>query len=203
MAYPTVSGAYGFVPVRRSDGAPYAGAVTHYTIPDGDTTAIFKGDLLEIEVAGTVKRCEQTTTGSPTIIGVFLGCEYVDSSSGQLVHSNHYPGTSTTTNVRAYVCDDPNMLFKAAITSTADTPVTASGFALTDVGGNCDLQTYSAGSTANGLSVASIDDASATSAATRPLRVVQLVDETVLSDSTYVEALVRINLHSFGTATGI
>ena len=44
MAYPTVSAPYGFKPVNRQDGMPYAGATTQYAIKSV-TTTIKNGDL--------------------------------------------------------------------------------------------------------------------------------------------------------------
>ncbi len=52
MAYPTVSAPYGFKPVNRIDGMPYAGATRLMTIASGYAANIFNGDLVELVTVG-------------------------------------------------------------------------------------------------------------------------------------------------------
>ena len=56
MAYPTVSGPYGLVPVKLLSGTPYAGTVRQYKIASGYGTAIFYGDAVKLVTGGTVER---------------------------------------------------------------------------------------------------------------------------------------------------
>ena len=44
MAYPTVSAPYGFKPINRIDGMPYAGQTRLIPIASDYNTAIFAGD---------------------------------------------------------------------------------------------------------------------------------------------------------------
>ncbi len=84
MAYPTVSAPYGFHPINRVDGTPYAGQTRLIPIASTYNTAIFYGDLVKIVAAGTIEKFTGTTTGSPS--GVF-----VVSSTLMLKASLHRP----------------------------------------------------------------------------------------------------------------
>ncbi len=47
MAYPTVSAPYGFKPINRIDGMPYAGATRLIPIAGTYNVAIFAGDMVQ------------------------------------------------------------------------------------------------------------------------------------------------------------
>ena len=47
MAYPTVDKSYGFKPVNRVDGLPYAGAIRQIPIAAAYATAILNGDTVD------------------------------------------------------------------------------------------------------------------------------------------------------------
>ncbi len=55
MAYPTVSGPYGLVPVKMVSGTPYAGVTRLYSIASGYASNIFKGDAVKLVTGGTVE----------------------------------------------------------------------------------------------------------------------------------------------------
>ena len=50
MAYPTISAPYGFRPINRYDGIPYAGATLQYPITA--STAIYYGDTVKLVASG-------------------------------------------------------------------------------------------------------------------------------------------------------
>jgi hypothetical protein len=150
---------YGLKPVKRADGLPYAGAVTHYKIdPAGVANNIFYGSIVQLTAAGYVELADGTgkdlTTnnfGGSSIgaAGVFVGCEYVD-SNGQTQHSQYYP--SGALNAVAYIVDDPNVLFQAQLdgaSSQADVG-TVTGFAAAQ-------NATTSGNTATGNSTMAID----------------------------------------------
>jgi len=87
MAYPTVSGPYGFVPVKMISGTPYAGVTRMYSIASGYNTNIFKGDAVTLVTGGTVER--DTADAAMTPIGIFMGCTYADPTTGQQLYSNY------------------------------------------------------------------------------------------------------------------
>ena len=112
MAYPTVSAPYGFQPINRQDGMPYAGATTQYPITSV-STAIYNGDLVNITAGGIVKSTV-TSTNAITVAnkanvtaGVFMGCQYVN-TQGQTVQAQYYPGNGAASSAIAYVVVDPN-----------------------------------------------------------------------------------------------
>ena len=119
----TTSSPYGLKPVKRADGMPYAGAVTHYLIdPAGVANNIFTGSVVQLTAAGFVELADGTgkdiTTnnfGGSSIgaLGVFVGCDYVN-TEGQTTYSSYYP-TGTTGVVHAYVVDDPNVVFQCQL----------------------------------------------------------------------------------------
>jgi len=128
---------YGLKPVKRADGLPYAGAVTHYKIdPAGVANNIFYGSIVQLTAAGYIELADGTGKDITTnnfggsgigAAGVFVGCEYVD-SNGQTQHSQYYP--SGALNAVAYIVDDPNVLFQAQLdgVSGQDDVGTVTGF---------------------------------------------------------------------------
>lgn len=165
--------AYGLRPVKRADGMPYAGAVTHYLLdPAGEATNIFNGQLVALGADGYIALAggdgsDATTNnlGGANIgaIGVFVGCSY-SNDEGQTVHGQYYP--SGKLNGVAYVVDDPNVLFEADLDEAATQ---------TMIGNNTDLvavQSTSTGSTATGNSTSALDGTTGT--ATKAFKVVAL-----------------------------
>jgi len=124
MAYPTVSKTYGFKPINRLDGLPYAGAIRQIPVAPAYATAILNGDTVAIDTNGYL--VAKTTTNSGDSVGVLVGCQYVN-SNGQTVQGQYYPAAlSTTTNMAfGYVVDDPNALFKVVATNGQTTTPTA------------------------------------------------------------------------------
>ena len=78
MAYPTVDKTYGFKPLQRLDGLPYAGAIRQIPVAAGYATAILNGDTVAISGGYLVAK---TATNSGDTVGVLVGCQYVNSSS--------------------------------------------------------------------------------------------------------------------------
>ena len=124
MAYPTVSKTYGFKPLQRLDGLPYAGAIRQIPVAAGYATAILNGDTVSISGGYLIAK---TATNSGDSVGVLVGCQYVN-SSGQTVEGQYYPAAASTSTALAfgYVVDDPNAIFKvvAVADSTTTTPTT-------------------------------------------------------------------------------
>ena len=202
MAYPTVSTPYGFKPINRFDGIPYAGATLQYPVTSGQ--AIYYGDTVKIVAGGTVQTSGATTTG--TIVGVFVGAQYVN-SSGQTVQAQYCPASGVT-NPIAYVVVDPTASFKVAVTTTGNTSV-VTGANATIVGTNVAQTSYTAGSTATGDSVAAIvlPATGAGNATTLPFRVVAVVPDTAYANATgtvfYPEVIVKINNPQLTALTGV
>ena len=201
MAYPTISAPYGFKAVNRVDGLPYAGATLQYPLTTG--TAIFYGDTVKLVNGGTISLSGATTSG--TIIGTFVGCQYVN-SSGQTVQAQYYPGSGVT-NPIGYIVVDPTAAFKVAVTTTGNTSV-VTGANITIVGTNV-ATAYGAGSTTTGDSGSSVvlPANAAGNATTLPFRVVAVVPDTAYANSTgtvfYPEVIVKINNPQLTALTGV
>ena len=166
----TIAAPYGLRPVRSADGKPYAGATSQYLIdPAGEATNLFYGQAVIIGADGYIALATGTgadlTTNSISgttgvgATGVFVGCEYVN-SSGQTVQAQYYPsGTSNGGAIKAYVIDDPNVLFQAQLDGAG---------AQTIIGTNtffAAAQTTSTGDTAYGNSTSALDATVVTTAA--------------------------------------
>jgi hypothetical protein len=203
MAYPTIDTPYGFEPLNRYDGIPYAGATLQYPIASTYNTAIYNGASVKLVAGGTIELSGATTTG--TIIGVFMGVQYVN-SSGQTVQAQYYPGTSVT-NAVAYVVVDPTAEFKVAVT-TSGAPTVVTGANATIVGTNVAEIQNGTGSATTGNAQSSIVKPADTAGAatTLPWRVVAVVPDTAyLSGSTvlYPEVIVKVNNPQLTALTGV
>jgi hypothetical protein len=201
MAYPTVPAPYGFKAINRYDGMPYAGATLQFPLTTG--TAIFYGDTVKLVSGGTISLSGATTTG--TIIGTFVGCQYVNSSN-QTVEAQYYPGSGVT-NPIAYVVVDPSASFKVAVTTTGNTTA-VTGANATIIGCNVAQTTYAAGSTTTGDSISAVvlPATGAGNATGLPFRVVAVVPGTSYANSTgtvfYPEVIVKINNPQLTALTG-
>ena len=204
MAYPTIDKTYGFKPVNRLDGLPYAGAIRQIPIAPSYATAILNGDTVKVDTNGYIVAA--STTDSGNIIGVLVGCSYINSLS-QPTFAQAYPAsTSTSTNMAfAFVVDDPSAVFKVCATVAAGTTPTAYSRAI--VGSNVAL-VATVGSTTTGDSYYGIDGSSAATTATLPVRVVDVVPDTATGNAsvaatTYYEFLVKFNTAQYNNTTGI
>ena len=195
---------YGLKPVKRADGMPYAGATSQYLIdPAGEATNLFYGQVVIIGADGYIALSTATGADITTnnlggsglgAIGVFVGCEYVN-SSGQLVQAQYYPtGTSNGDAIKAYVVDDPNVLFQVQADGAMDQ---------SDIGANtffAAVQSTTTGSTTTGNSTSAVDATSQTAAAA--FRIVSAVSP--ISDA-FPDLLVKFNptAHSMTNSIGI
>ena len=202
MAYPTIDKPYGFKPVNRFDGIPYAGATLHYPIASTYNTPIYNGSSVKI-VGGTIELSAATTTG--TIIGVAVGFQYTN-SSGQTVQAQYYPGTSVT-NAIAYVVVDPSAEYKVSLT-VSGAPTVVVGANASIIGTNLAEIQNNVGSTTTGDAQSScvIPANGAGSATTLPWRVVALVPDTSYVSGgvrLYPEVLVKVNNPQLTALTGV
>ena len=197
---------YGLRPVKRADGLPYAGATSQYLIdPAGEATNLFHGQVVILGADGyialaTASGADITTNnlgGSGVgAIGVFMGCEYVN-AQGQLIHAQYYPSgyaAPTGTAIKAFVVDDPNVLFQAQLDAAGAQTVIGTNTTFAAV------QSTSTGSTATGNSTSALDATVATTA--KAFRIVAHVSSPA---DTYPDVLVKFNpsAHSFGNNVGL
>lgn len=195
MAYPTVNGPYGLLPANLIGGRVFAGSTRMIPIASGYATSLYYGDPVKFTSDGTLitsglaYNSAAAETGGT--LGIFLGCEYT-SSGGPIYGKNRYQkwtGGTVAADAIAYVCDDPEIVMKAAmITYNASgtpvvgcAPAAALGTNLTPMA----TATANTGTTSNnlvgdssvGLMLASGNVRRTTTA---PFRIVQMVPETYL-----------------------
>lgn len=192
MAYPTVSAPYGFQPLNKIGGTPYAGSTRLIPVDSG---AVYDGDLVELLSSG---KCKVVADGAaaPQALGVCVGVQYTN-STGQTVQAQYAPASGVT-NVVAYVVDDPTALFKVSMVSSG---TTIAGLGRTAVGQNTSV-VLNAGNATTGNSKQAIDDTTNTTA-TLPIRIVDVVPETATGSDTFVEFIVKINTHTYNNTTGV
>lgn len=199
MAYPTVSAPYGLIPINLIGGQVFAGSTRQIPIASGYAANIFYGDVVKLVSTGTLEKDTGTSTATP--VGVFLGCSFTDPVFGKTFRQ-YYPTGTVATDIVAYVCDDPDALFKAAVVSSG----TTIGYVNRTAVGNNAALVQNAGSTTTGNSKVAINASTATTN-TLPVRIVDVVPETAqaANPGNYTEVIVKWNfgMHQYENATGV
>ena len=201
MAYPTVAGPYGLIPINLIGGQVFAGATRQIPIDSGSATAIYYGDVVKLNSSGTLSKDTGTTAATP--VGVFLGCTYTDPVYGKTFRQ-YYPGAVTASDINAYVQDDPDALFKVAVVTVYNS-TTISYVNRTSVGNNAVLA-QNAGNTITGDSGVAVTSATNTTS-TWPVRIIDVVPETAIAGypGSYTEVIVKWNqgMHQYLNPLGV
>jgi len=202
MAYPTVDAPYGLKPVNLIGGQVFAGATRLMEIASGYATSIFYGDLVKRISDGTIEKDAGTTTATP--VGVFLGVQFTNQSTGQVQQQQYYPASqaiASGSKIFAVVADDPDTLFQ--VVSCSATTVVA-GMGISAIGNNVAL-IQNTGSTVTGNSKVAIDEGTQTTTNTLPIRIIDVVRDTATGADTFVEFIVKINatMHQYNNSTGV
>ena len=195
-----VDAAFGYRPVGKVGSGVNNGGTTLYTIADNYDTSVFKGDHV-MSASGLV--IAGTTSGA-TNLGVFNGCFYIDPTSAKPTWSNYYPADtnvtasgsiSGSTNVDAYIYDDPYTLFEAQCDGT---------LAKTDIGKNTE-SVLGTSSAVNGLSVTEINSAAEATTAARQVTINGISKDPDNSDASSANAnwYIMYNEHVKFSSTGI
>jgi hypothetical protein len=196
MAYPSVNGPYGLIPINLIGGQVFAGATRQIPIATNSATAIYFGDVVKLNSSGTLDKDVGTSSATP--VGVFLGCSYTDPTFGKTFRQ-YYPITSSITDTVAYVQDDPDALFKVAVVSTG---TNISYVTRANVGENAVL-VQTAGNTIVGDSRVGVSSTTATTS-TWPVRIIDVIPETQSASGSYTEVVVKWNqgMHTYLNPTG-
>lgn len=178
MAYPTVSAPYGLKPVNLIGGQVFAGSIRELPIQYAYATNIFYGDFVVLSRGFVTRAAVSTGTGVNQVTGVFLGCAYTNPTTKQRQFAQYWPAGTVAGDAVAYVVDDPDTVFKAAVCSSGTTM--ASG-ALAMVGTNLSM-INNTGSVNTGNSANAVLAPSDTPASTiLPVRCVDVVPDTAYS----------------------
>jgi len=180
---------FGLRPVKTSLSSQRQ---NRYRIASGYNTNIFQGDLVTVNTNGTITRV--AAGGTNLCLGVFNGCEYVD-SNGDVKFSNHWPADATGTNIFANVIDDPSATFE--IQANAAMPVA-------DLFGNFDIVDNSpVGRTASGVSSMELAVSTGATTAGLALKAIDISQDPENDDvsSANTNVVVKINNHLFSAGT--
>lgn len=177
----------GLVPVRYISGAPYNGAVNHYSTATGDNVAIFIGD--PVILSGTSQTIngiiyndvDQAATGD-VVVGVVVGVKPVTSDS--LMHR------AASTQRILMVADDKDLLFEIQEVS-GGTPLTAN-----DSGLNANF-VVGTGNATTGLSGVELNNATEAGTNTLDLQIVGFQNRPDNAIGEHAKWLVRINRHQY------
>lgn len=184
MAYPVVSAPYGLKPINLIGGQVFSGSTRMYNIAYAYSTDIFFGDFVAL-VRGNLERISVSTGTAGTLVGIFLGCSFTNPTTKQKQFSQYWPASTAAGDAVAYVCDDPDTVFQAAVCSA--TTVIASG-ARAMIGQNlaCINNTGNA-NTGNSANALLAPTATPATTAALPIRVLGLVQDTAvpLGTATY------------------
>lgn len=183
----------GMVPVKYASGAPYNGAFNTYLVQAADATAIYLGDIVDLDgdaggAGETVYGVDVEGMASVTkaaVAGPILGV-VVGFSPDQDNLTKRYRAASEARLV--YVADDPSLLFEVQEVS--------GGTALTSaaVGLNTNL-VGTGGSTTTGISSMEVDNATEATTNTLAVRLVGLSKRPDNSFGEHAKWLVMINDH--------
>jgi hypothetical protein len=173
-----VTSPYGFLPINLIGGQVYAGSTRMYPIQYGYDTNIFYGDFVKVVRGSATRVSIGAATNSNAVTGIFVGCSYTDPVTKDKRFSQYYPASTLAGDALAYVVDDPDAVFKAAVCSSGTT-MASGAYAL--VGTNLSA-VDNTGNVNTGNSKNAILAPAATPVTTiLPLRCVGVVPETSLS----------------------
>lgn len=189
------SAPFGFRPSYHNSGQMRPKA---YTIASTYAANIFQGDPVKLTDNGVVQLgtsdgTRSGTTDGVSLLGIFAGCQYID-SLGKPTVSPYWPSGTTGTEIVAWVYDDPEMLFEVQYNNPSPgTSIQA------DVGEECDWTVASpGGSTRTGISNTRL---SAVVATTGQFQITgtgnQVFDD--IADA-FIVVTVRINEHHYKAA---
>ena len=192
------NGAFGLRPYGILGSAPNSTGLTEYRIASTNTNKIYKGMAVIPTADGVIDDLQAAAGGTVSILGVFNGCEYVSSTTGETVFSNYWPGSGADSNfpVKAFVYDNPNQLFTIASSGSTTSFDTEAEYRAT-VFANAQLADGNSGDDTTGLSSATLNISTAANTATFPLRIVGIMDQAENSDFSVdgIPMIVRINNH--------
>jgi hypothetical protein len=193
-----INGAFGLRPIKKMGQNTNSTGATEYRIASDNTNAIYQGSPVIPLAGGVIDIVGAATGGTVGLVGVFQGCEFVSSVTGEPTFSNFWPGSGADPDfpVKAFVYDDPAQLFLIStsnVVAGADTEaeVRAAIFA------NANFAAAAGGSTTTGLSNATLDLNTIATTDTLNLRIMNIQDDPENLDFSEagVGIIVRLNNH--------
>jgi|SRR6185503_11254075 len=109
----------GFVPTRYLNGSSWNEQTNQYRIASAYADDLGQGDLVTLG-DGVIEILSEG--GGEQVLGVFWGCQYLD-SNGKMVYSNQWVGNTAVYQggyATAFVVDDPNVLFSVQVADSTN-----------------------------------------------------------------------------------
>ena len=195
------NGAFGLRPIGVVGQAANTTGATEYRIASGNTNAIYQGSPVIPLSTGFIDIVGAAAGGSVGLVGVFWGCEYVSSTTGEKIFSNIWPGSGADSNhpVKAFVYDNPMQTFVIASDASLTNESTARGH----VFANANFAAGADGSTTTGISSAKLGVSTIATTNTLHLRIMGIQDDPENADFTAagIGLIVRLN-NSFNSPNG-
>ena len=195
------NGAFGLRPIGVVGQAANTTGATEYRIAAGNTNTIFQGSPVIPLSTGFIDKVGAAAGGTVGLVGVFWGCEYVSSTTGEKIFSNNWPGSGADTNhpVKAFVYDNPLQSFVIC----SDASLTSESTARGHVFANANFADGAAGSSTTGISSAKLAVSTINTTANLNLRIMGYQDDPENSDFTAagIPVIVRLN-NSFNSPNG-
>ncbi len=193
--------AFGLRPIGVVGQAANTTGATEYRIASTNSNAIFQGSPVIPVAAGVIERVGAAAGGTVGLVGVFWGCEYVSSTTGEKVFSNYWPGSGADSNfpIKAFVYDNPLQSFVIC----SDASLTSESAARAHVFANANFADAQSGSTTTGISSAKLGVSTINVTANLNLRIMGIQDDVENQDFTAagIPLIVRLN-KSFNSPNG-
>jgi len=193
-----LNGSWGLKPVSKvgqNSNSTGVSGYTQYEIANGNSNAIYTGTPVIPLSTGFIDVVGAAAGGTVGLLGAFMGCRYVSSTTGKPTWSMYWPGSGADSNhpVRAFVADDPMQIFSIATDATWTSKATARAA----VFANANFATATSGSTTTGMSSGTLAVSTINTTNTLNLRILGWVEDSSNEDfsAAGIAALVRLNNH--------
>jgi len=192
------NGSWGLRPVAKvgqNSNSTGVSGYSQYEIASGNSNVIYQGSPVIPLSTGYIDVVGAAAGGTVGLLGAFMGCKYVASTTGKPTWSNYWPGSGADSNhpVEAFVADDPMQMFVIA----TDASWTSKATARAAVFANANFGTGTSGSTTTGMSSATLSITLIATTAALHLRIMGWEEDPSNMDFTAagVGAIVRLNNH--------
>lgn len=165
-----VNSPFGFRSFGHLDGSAPTMGLQRLFCNSSDTNTYFTGDPVCLSSAAPGLIAPYVgSSGVPTLVGIFAGCEYYNSNVARVVWSSYFPASvGSSSPVTCYVITDPEMQF---VVQASSTPITS-----TMVGNNVNILTSqsSLGNTLSGISAVTIASTQVAATSSFPFRIIDV-----------------------------
>jgi len=184
---------FGLKPIRAYGNGYESMGLGEYPVA-ASSAAMFFQDLIVQAASGFVT---VGVAGTENILGSLNGVFFTDTNTSKPTFANHLLAANTAADIVALVNDSPMQQYEVRSNNAAAS-------AQTDVGNTADIA-YAAGSTANFVSRATLNDATLNNNATQQLKVIGVSRDPENQDLTTANVVWRvlINQSFFNDLTGV